>query len=89
MQLHPAQGAQVGQVPAGGAHDVPVVAAWHGGGPHHGQAHRALKNIIQGVHQDSVLLNKLFTIIFTVFIVTTRISMSQFRCLKHSYLLDL
>ena len=85
MQLHPAQ---VGQVPAGGAHDVPVVAAWLGGGPHHDQAHGALKYIIQGVHQDSVLLNKFLIIVFIVFTVTTRISMFKFICLKHPYFLD-
>ena len=35
MKLHPAQGAQVSLVPAGGAEDVPVAAAWYWGGPHH------------------------------------------------------
>ena len=81
MQLHPAQRAQVGQVPAGGAHDVPAVAVWHGGGPHHGQAHGALKNIIQGVHENLLLLKKFLIIMFAVF----NVRRFKFRCLKHSY----
>ena len=53
MELNPADRAQVGQVPAGGAHNVSALTGGHGGSSDNGQANWALEDLRE-------LINELF-----------------------------